>query len=465
MAGGLERPTSPRRSAPGQLLALSGPVADVYFGEDPPPVHAALQVIGPRGPVVLEVQSHIDAHTVRTVALHETRGLRRGLLVQRARQSLDIPVGTHLLGRMIDVMGAPIDGQPLAPGEMRLPVHGAPLPLAEQIGFQTPVATGIKLLDFLLPLPQGGRAGLFGGAGVGKTVIIMELVNSVARHAQGVCVFAGIGERSREGHELWHAMQQTGVLKSSVLVFGQMNETAGARFRVGLTALTIAEYFRDQVRVPVLLLVDNVFRFIQAGSEVSALLGRLPSKVGYQPTLATEVAEFQERIASSAVAPISSVQAVYVPADDLTDPAVSTTFAHLDAQIVLSRSMAERGLYPAIDPLASSSQLLSPATVGRRHYDLAMQTRRVLARAAELEDIIAMLGMDELSPADRLLVERAQRLQNFLTQPFFVSEAFTGRLGVTVSIEDTLDGVERILRGELDRREAVELYMQGGLDG
>lgn len=446
----------------GRVVGLRGPVADVQFAPPLPRIRDALVIRTRERDVFLEVQAHVSGDTVRAVALTDTSGIPRGTPVERIGGPLTVPVGQGTLGRILDMAGRARDGLPEPVGP-RHPIHHPALPFAERRGATGMFHTGIKLIDFLTPLPRGGRTGLFGGAGVGKTVLIMELIHNVVVREGGVCVFAGIGERSREGNELWREMAQLGVLKRSVLVFGQMNEAPGARFRVGLSALTIAEHFRDAEKTDVLFLVDNVFRFVQAGCEVSGLLGRMPSRVGYQPTLATEVAELEERIASTESAAISSVQAVYVPADDITDPAVASTFTHLDAQVVLSRSMAAKGLYPAIDPLASSSRLLAPDVVGERHYQLAMAAREILAKARDLEDLIAMLGMDELTPEDRKAVERARRLERFLTQPFAVSEAFTGRAGATVNLEDTLAGVAAILDGRLDDRDEGTLYMIGAL--
>ena len=448
---------------PGVVEALRGSVVDVRFDPPLPSVRELIRVIDEARVVPLEVHAQLRADAVRAIALGSTSGLRRGARVERTGGPLTVPVGHGVLGRMLDVLGRPLDGGPEIRSERRA-VHRAPPPLAQRATASEMFATGIKVLDFLTPLPRGGRAGMFGGAGVGKTIIIMELVHNVVEGEGGVCVFAGVGERSREGNELWREMASSGVLDRSALVFGQMNESPGARFRTAASAVTMAEWFRDEARQDVIFLVDNVFRFVQAGSEVSGLLGRLLARVGYQPTLATEVAELEERICSTPDGAITSVQAVYVPADDITDPAVATTFAHLDAQIVLSRAMAAKGLYPSVDPLNSSSRLLSPAFVGERHYRLAMEAREILARARELEDIVAMLGLDELSTDDRRAVERARRLERFLTQPFFVGEAFTGRSGVRVPLDRTLTGVEDILRGRADTVDEGALYMIGGLD-
>ncbi len=369
-----------------------------------------------------------------------------------------------MLGRLLDVTGRPKDnGPPLPEGLPRIPIHGRAPPLSERSPATTIFETGIKVIDLLAPLPQGGKAAMFGGAGVGKTVVVMELIHAMVQSYQGISVFAGIGERSREGHELLSEMRGSGVLDRSVLVFGQMNEPPGARWRVGLTALTIAEYFRDQKRQNVLLLMDNVFRFVQAGSEVSGLLGRLPSRVGYQPTLATEVAALHERIASVSGASVTAIEAVYVPADDFTDPAVTAISSHLDSMIVLSRAMAAEGMYPAVDPLNSSSILLDPTVVGEAHYNVAEQVRETAAHYRELQDIISLLGIDELSAQDRMVVARARRLQRFLTQPFAVTEAFTGVPGRSVPLAETISGCQAILRGDCDQWPESSLYMIGGL--
>lgn len=415
--------------------------------------------------IVLEVQQHLDEHTVRTVALQDTAGLERHAAVSATGAPLCVPVGEAVLGRVIDVIGRPVDGGPaIAKDVARWPIHRAGPDSTRREQTRRTYPTGIKVIDLLAPLVRGGKAAMFGGAGVGKTVLVMELIRTTREMATGIAVFGGIGERTREGHELLLEMTASGVLDHSVLVFGQMNEPPGARWRVGLTALTIAEYFRDERTTNVLLLFDNVYRFVQAGSEVSGLLGRLPSRVGYQPTLATEIADLQERVASVPGASITAIQAVYVPADDFTDPAVAEIFTHVDSSIVLSRAMAAEGLYPAIDPLESTSSLLSPRVVGERHYRVAEQVRNTIAHYRDLQDIIAMLGMGELSAADRRTVNRARRLMRFLTQPFGVTEAFTGRPGGTVALSDTLDGCEAILDGQCDSWPESALYMIGTLD-
>jgi len=415
--------------------------------------------------LVAEVQSHLDSETVRAIALQATSGLRRGAAAQPTGGPLTAPVGDAVLGRLLDVIGAIHDhGPPLPADTPWLPIHRMPPPLAAQTAATTVFETGIKVIDLLVPLAFGSKTAMFGGAGVGKTVLLMELIHAMVERYKGISVFAGIGERSREGHELWADMQGSGVIGRTALVFGQMNEPPGARWRVGLTALTISEYFRDVKRQNVLLLMDNVFRFVQAGAEVSGLLGRLPSRVGYQPTLATEVAALQERIASVAGAAITAIEAVYVPADDFTDPAVTTISSHLESNIVLSRALAAEGMYPAIDPLASSSILLDPLVVGVEHFTLAGRVREAIAHYRELADVIALLGVEELGAADRLMVARARKLLRFLTQPFAVTEAFTGVPGRSVSLADTLAGCRAILDGEADSWSESALYMLGGFD-
>jgi F-type H+-transporting ATPase subunit beta len=410
---------------------------------------------------VVEVVSHLDAHTVRGIALTSTRGLARGSRATDTRQPLKVPVGERVLGRMFDVFGHTIDRkEPVEGGEWRS-IHARPIPLIRRATSSEIFITGIKAIDVLAPLERGGKSGLFGGAGVGKTVLIMELIHNVIGHHRGVSVFCGIGERCREGEELYREIQTAGVLNQSVLMFGQMNESPGARFRVGHAAMTMAEYFRDDARQDVLLLIDNIFRFIQAGSEVSGLLGQLPSRLGYQPGLATELAALEERICNTPSAGITSVQAVYVPADDFSDPAAVHTFGHLSASIVLSRRRASEGLYPAIDLLRSGSKMVTPQIVGARHYRIAHDIRKTLAGYEELKDIIAMLGIEELSRDDRNTVHRARRLERFLTQPFHVTGQFTGQEGRLVSLEDALDGCERILNDEFANLPEQALYMIG----
>jgi F-type H+-transporting ATPase subunit beta len=451
----------------GKVVALRGPVIDIAFEAGPlPPIEQALRIEWDQpGPLIAEVQSHLDDRTVRAVALQPTAGLRRGASVQPTGGPITMPVGDAVLGRLLDVMGEVKDlGAPLAADTVRWPIHRRPPPLAAQAATGAIFETGIKVIDLLVPLAQGGKAAMFGGAGVGKTVLVMELIHAMAEKYHGISVFAGIGERSREGHELLHDMRDTGVLGRTVLVYGQMNEPPGARWRVGLSAVTVAEYFRDEKHQNVLLLMDNVFRFVQAGSEVSGLLGRLPSRVGYQPTLATEVAALQERIASVAGASITAIEAVYVPADDFTDPAVTAISSHLESAIVLSRGMAAEGIYPAVDPLASSSVLLDPLVVGADHYTTAERVRETLAHWRDLRDVIALLGTEELGAQDRLIVTRARRLQRFLTQPFAVTEAFTGAAGRSVSRADTIAGCRAILDGEADGWPESALYMIGGIE-
>ncbi|MGB8276868.1 MAG: F0F1 ATP synthase subunit beta [Methylovirgula sp.] len=450
----------------GEVVAVRGVVVDVVFDGALPQVDAALVIEWDRPErLVVEVQAHLDERTVRGVALQATGGLRRGVSVAATGGPIEVPVGDAVLGRLLDVTGAVRDNGPALPADMaHLPIHRSAPPLAERSAATSVFETGIKVIDLLAPLAQGGKAAMFGGAGVGKTVVVMELIHAMVKSYKGISVFAGIGERSREGHELLAEMRRSGVIDRSVLVYGQMNEPPGARWRVGLTALTIAEYFRDEKHQNVLLLMDNVFRFVQAGSEVSGLLGRLPSRVGYQPTLATEVADLHERIASIAGASVTAIEAVYVPADDFTDPAVTAISAHLDSMIVLSRAMAAEGMYPAIDPLQSSSILLDPTIVGVEHYQLAERVRETIARYKDLQDIISLLGIEELRAEDRLIVTRARRLQRFLTQPFTVTEAFTGTPGRSVPLAETLKGCRAILDGACDDLAESSLYMVGTVE-
>jgi F-type H+-transporting ATPase subunit beta len=451
----------------GKILAVRGAVVDVEFqGDDLPQLDEALVVEWDRpGQLIVEVQAHLDERTVRGVALQATAGLKRGVPVRATGTPIKVPVGDAVLGRLLDVTGSVRDKGPPLPADLpRSPIHRTAPSLGDRSPATAIFETGIKVIDLLAPLPQGGKAAMFGGAGVGKTVVVMELIHAMVKSYKGISVFAGVGERSREGHELLTEMQRSGVLDHSVLVYGQMNEPPGARWRVGLTALTIAEYFRDQKRQNVLLLMDNVFRFVQAGSEVSGLLGRLPSRVGYQPTLASEVAALHERIASVSGVSVTAIEAVYVPADDFTDPAVTAISSHLDSMIVLSRSMAAEGMYPAVDPLSSSSILLDPTVVGQEHYRLAEQVRETIAHYKELQDIISLLGIEELSARDRLLVSRARRLQRFLTQPFAVTEAFTGKPGRSVPLVETLKGCRAILDGTCDKWAESSLYMVGTID-
>ncbi|AML51766.1 F0F1 ATP synthase subunit beta [Falsihalocynthiibacter arcticus] len=451
----------------GIVHAVRGAVVDVVFaGTELPPINTALTVEWDvPTPLILEVHSHLDLTTVRAVAFQSTAGLARGVTVRSMDGPVAVPVGEAVLGRLLDVVGNPQDNGPALPEDTpRRSIHAQPPPLSAQTRTTDVFETGIKIIDLLTPLAQGGKAAMFGGAGVGKTVLVMELIRAMVEKYEGISVFAGIGERSREGHELLTEMRDSGVLERTVLVYGQMNEPPGARWRAALTALTVSEYFRDQKHQNVLLLMDNVFRFVQAGAEVSSLLGRLPSRVGYQPTLATEVAGLQERIASVAGSAVTAIQAVYVPADDFTDPAVTTISSHMDCVIVLSRAQAAEGFYPAIDPLASSSMLLDPLVVGEAHYQTAEAVRQALARFRELTDIISLLGVEELGAADRLVVKRARRLQRFLTQPFMVTEAFTGISGASVPLADTLAGCRAILDGTTDDWSESSLYMVGTLE-
>jgi F-type H+-transporting ATPase subunit beta len=447
----------------GTVVAIRSSVVDVRFSEELPEIYSQLRA-GDDNQIVIEVVNHLDSETVRGIALTATSGLARGSAVTDTGQPLQVPVGKHLLGRVFNVFGEAIDKQEQITGGEWRSIHQPSIPLSEQSTISEILETGIKAIDVLVPLERGGKAGLFGGAGVGKTVLLTEMIHNMAVAHEGVSFFSGIGERNREAEELYRDMQELGILDNSVLVFGQMDEPPGARFRVGHAALTMAEYFRDDVKQDVLLLIDNIFRFIQAGQEVSGLLGRLPSRVGYQPTLGTELAEFQERITNTATGAITSVQAVYVPADDFTDPAAVNTFGHLSASIVLSRKRASQGLYPAIDPLQSGSKMLSPTVVGERHYQIAQEIKSTLAGYEELKDIIAMLGMEELSQRDRTTVNRARRLERFLTQPFFSTEAFTGKAGKLVSLEDALEGCDRILNDEFSDYSERSLYMLGAID-
>ena len=452
--------------AVGRVVAVRGAAVDVRFDKgQAPAIDTAMIVKWDREEtLVLETHSQIDAVTVRGVALQATDGLARGVAVEATGAPVSTPVGDAVLGRLLDVVGALRDnGPPLPAGTPRRGIHAPPPKLTDETSSVDMFETGVKVIDLLAPLARGGKAAMFGGAGVGKTVLVMELIHSMVEKYQGISVFAGVGERSREGHELLTDMQGSGVLSHTVLVYGQMNEPPGARWRVPLTALTIAEYFRDTKHQNVLLLMDNVFRFVQAGAELSSLLGRLPSRVGYQPTLATEVALLEERIASVAGSSVTAIQAVYVPADDFTDPAVTAISAHMDSIIMLSRDLAAQAFYPAIDPLASSSALLDPLVVGAEHCALAERAREALARLKELQDIISLLGVDELSTADHLVVKRARRLQRFLSQPFVVTQAFTGTPGRSVSRADTLAGCRAILEGETDDWAERSLYMVGDL--
>ncbi|MBC8530611.1 F0F1 ATP synthase subunit beta [Gehongia tenuis] len=449
----------------GTLVQVIGPVLDVRFPKGELPAIQNLLRVRWDGPeVAMEVTQHLGGDVVRCVALTATEGLSRGLPVIDTKSPVMVPVGKDVLGRAINVLGEPIDGQPPLTGTRRMSIHREPPDFIQQKPMTEVFETGIKVIDLLAPYVKGGKIGLFGGAGVGKTVLIMELIHNIATEHGGYSIFTGVGERSREGNDLLHDMTESGVIEKTALVFGQMNEPPGARMRVALTGLTQAEYFRDVEHQDVLFFVDNIFRFIQAGSEVSALLGRVPSAVGYQPTLATEVGALQERIASTRQGSITSVQAVYVPADDLTDPAPATTFTHLDATTVLARHIAEMGIYPAVDPLASNSRILEPRIVGERHYRVAREVQEILQRYAELQDIIAILGMEELSEEDRLTVYRARKIQKFLSQPLFVAEVFSSYEGRYVTIEETISSFEAIVKGEADDLPEQAFFMVGNLD-
>ncbi len=443
----------------GRIVGIRGGVVDVLFPKISPRIHDLVYA----GNLALEVTSLLGNGAVRCMALAPVRGLGLGMPVWATGAPIQVPVGDAVLGRMLNVFGAPIDGKPAPATTTRRSIHQAPPRLEDRVVHSDILETGIKAIDLLSPIERGGKTGLFGGAGVGKTVLITELINNTVQHYQGVSLFCGIGERSREAEELYREMGDAGVRDKTVMLFGQMNEAPGVRFLVGKAALTMAEYFRDDQQQDVLLLIDNIFRFVQAGSEVSGLMGRMPSRVGYQPTLATELASLQERITSTRKGAITSIQAVYVPADDFTDPAAAHIFSHLSASVVLSRKRASEGLYPAVDPLGSASVMLTPAVVGQRHYDIARAVRRTLAEYEDLRDIIAMLGMEELSAADRATVARARRLERFLTQPFFTTGSFTGTDGKRVAIADTLDGCETILsRTQFDDNE-TDYYMIGSL--
>ncbi len=447
----------------GSVISVRGGVVDVRFTAGVPPLWQRL-LAGESNQYVLEVVAHLSHTVCRCIAFTDTQGLERETRVVDSGGPIQVPVGRDVLGRMLDVFGQPLDRLGPVGSTVHRSIHPAAIPLARRQVSPEMFMTGIKVIDLLVPLERGGTAGLFGGAGVGKTVVITELIHNMMGWYRGVSIFCGIGERCREAEELYRAMKEAGVLPNTVLVFGQMNEPPGVRFRVGHSALTIAEYFRDECRQDVLLLVDNIFRFIQAGTEISAMMGRIPSRVGYQPTLATELAELEERICTTVQGSMTSIQAVYVPADDFTDPAAAATFSHLSASVVLSRHRASQGFYPAVDPLQSRSKLLHPHVLGSRHYRVARAVRSVLAEYLELQDIIAMLGIEELSETDRLTVNRARRLERFLTQPFFTTEQFTGRKGVMVDIEETLEGCERILNDEFRDVPEQALYMIGAIE-
>jgi len=456
----------------GKVVQVIGPVLDVEFeSEHLPELYNALRIRGKSDAgvdidVIVEVQQHIGRNQVRAVAMSSTDSVVRGMDVEDTGSAITVPVGAAALGRILNVIGNPVDNGPPIPEDVeRWPIH-RPAPEFADLEPKTEVfETGIKVIDLVAPFVKGGKIGLFGGAGVGKTVIIMELINNVQKGHGGKSVFCGVGERTREGNDLYLEMKESGVLASTALIYGQMNEPPGARLRVGLTGLTVAEYFRDVENADVLVFIDNIFRFTQAGSEVSALLGRMPSAVGYQPTLATEMGDLQERITSTKNGSITSVQAIYVPADDITDPAPATAFAHLDATVVLSRAITELGIYPAVDPLASSSRILDAQFIGERHYKVATDVQRILQRYKELQDIIAILGMDELSEEDKLVVGRARRIQRFMSQPFAVAEQFTGIPGQYVKLEETISSFERLVAGEFDQYPEQAFFMQGAIDG
>src|SRR4051812_49331814 len=450
----------------GKVIQITGPVVDIEFpaGQLPGILNAVEIQREGQDPLVCEVQQHLGNNWVRAVAMTTTDGLARGTAVRDTGAPITVPVGDATLGRVFDVLGRPIDGKGAVEATTTLPIHRQPPSFEDQTTEVELFETGLKVIDLVCPFRKGGKIGIFGGAGVGQTVIIQGVINNVAKEHAGVSVFAGVGERSREGNDLIAEMTESGVIKSTAFVFGQMNEPPGARQRVGLTGLTMAEYFRDEEGRDVLLFIDNIFRFTQAGSEVSALLGRMPSAVGYQPTLATEMGQLQERITSTKTGSITSLQAVYVPADDYTDPAPATTFAHLDSTIALERSIAEQGLYPAVDPLSSTSRMLDPHVVGEEHYAIAREVQRVLQRYKDLQDIIAILGVDELSDDDKMIVGRARRIQRFLSQPMRVAEAFTGIPGVYVPIAETIRGFKEILDGKHDDLPEQAFYMQGTID-
>lgn len=459
----------------GRITRVTGPVVDVKFTGETPAIYNALYVKRPanqaiaagmgRGEnIVLEVAQSLGRGTVRTISMDSTDGLVRGAAVTDTGAPIQVPVGKESLGRMFNLLGEPIDGLGKVETKLHYPIHRSSPKFTSQSTKTEILETGIKVIDLIAPIVKGGKVGMFGGAGVGKTVIIQELINNIAKAHGGVSMFAGVGERTREGNDLYHEMKEAKVLDKLAMVFGQMNEPPGARARAALSALSMAEYFRDEQRQDVLFFIDNIFRFTQAGSEVSALLGRIPSAVGYQPTLATEMGALQERITSTDKGSITSVQAVYVPADDLTDPAPATTFAHLDSTVVLSRSLSELGIYPAVDPLDSSSTILDPNIVGRNHYEVARGVQKVLQRYKDLQDIIAILGIEELSDEDKLTVARARKIQRFLSQPFSVAETFTGRKGEYVPLKQTISGFQRILDGEFDAVSEQEFYMKGGIE-
>ena len=454
--------------AEGNILQVIGPVVDIRFPErEVPEILNAVKIEDAERKIdlTLEVEQLIGNNTARCIALGPTEGLVRGMKAIDLGGPITVPVGEQTLGRIFNLLGEPIDkAGPLANPEKRASIHKNPPSFEEQVPVSSMLETGLKVIDLLAPYPRGGKIGLFGGAGVGKTVIVMELIRTIATEHGGVSIFGGVGERTREGNELWRELNKSGVIKKTALVFGEMSEPPGARFRVGLSALSMAEFFRDEMGMDVLLFIDNIYRFVQAGSEVSTLLGRMPSAVGYQPSLGTEMAQLQERIVSTKRGSITSVQAIYVPADDLTDPAVATTFSHLDAKMVLSRQIMELGIYPAVDPLDSTSRIMDPLIVGHEHYETAINVQKVLQRYKDLRDIISILGIDELSDQDKLIVSRARKIQRFMSQPFFVAEQFTGLKGRYVKIQDTIKGFRMILEGKLDDLPEQAFYMVGTIE-
>lgn len=447
----------------GHVTQIIGPVVDVAFEGTLPSLYEALTIATDTGTITLEVTQHLGGRSVRAIAMNTTDGLSRDMKVTATGSPIQVPTGEKTLGRMFNVLGTPIDGKP-SPETTQSPIHRQAPPLKEQSTDTEILETGIKVIDLIAPIIKGGKVGLFGGAGVGKTVLIQEFIRNIAQEHGGFSVFAGVGERTREGNDLYYEMQESGVLEKTTMLFGQMNEVPGVRLRVALSALTMAEHFRDQDQKDVLLFIDNIFRFTQAGTEVSALLGRMPSAVGYQPTLASEMGTLQERITSTNKGSITSIQAVYVPADDLTDPAPATTFSHLDSTIVLSRALTELGIYPAVDPLDSYSTALDVSIVGQKHYDVARKVQNILQRYKDLQDIIAILGIEELSEEDRITVERARKIQRFLSQPFFVAETFTGTKGQYVKREDTVQGFLEIVEGQHDDKPENAFYMKGAID-
>lgn len=449
----------------GKIKQIIGAVVDVVFDDELPKIYTALEIKKTGGNLILEVQQHIGFNVVRAVAMGSTDGLKRGDEVVDTGKGISIPVGPAALGRVLNVLGEPVDNAGPVEGDKEYEIHRSAPDFSDQSTKTEILETGIKVIDLICPIVKGGKVGLFGGAGVGKTVVIQEFINNIAKAHGGYSVFAGVGERTREGNDLFHEMKDAGVIDKVAMVFGQMNEPPGCRARVALTGLSLAEYFRDEKKQDVLFFVDNIFRFTQAGSELSTLLGRMPSAVGYQPTLATEMGELQERITSTKNGSITSIQAVYVPADDLTDPAPATTFGHLDSTVVLSRQLSELGIYPAVDPLESSSMILDPKIVGEEHYEVARGVQKILQRYKELQDIIAILGMEELSDEDKVIVSRARKIQKFLSQPFAVAETFTGRPGAYVKIADTISSFKQILEGKYDSLNESDFYMKGSIEG